>query len=69
MWDLSSPTRDQTHTLTLQEWCFNHWITREVLELESLRRWSISLEKWMLVKDKKTAKLSLCYVRTIWGSC
>ena len=30
MWDLSSPTRDQTTTPETEEWILNHWITREV---------------------------------------
>ena len=31
MWDLSSPTRDQTVAhLTLEVWSTNHWTTREV---------------------------------------
>ena len=30
MWDLSSPTRDQTCTLCLGRPSFNHWTTREV---------------------------------------
>ena len=68
MQDLSSPTRAQTHTLTVQVWSFSHWTTRGTPELESLGKWSILLEKWMWVKGKKIAKLSLCYMRTIWGS-
>ena len=27
--DLSSPTRDQTHTLTVKVWSPNHWTTKE----------------------------------------
>ena len=31
IWDLSSPTRDQTHvSLVLEAWIPNHWTTREV---------------------------------------
>ena len=31
MWDLSSPTRDWTHTPCIRVWSCKHWITREVL--------------------------------------
>ena len=31
MWDLSSPTRDQTHTPGIGGQSLNHWTTREVL--------------------------------------
>ena len=30
MWDVSSPTRDQTHIPCIVRWIFNHWTTREV---------------------------------------
>ena len=30
MWDLSSPTRDQTPVLCIVRWILNHWATREV---------------------------------------
>ena len=30
IWDLSSPTRDQTHTLCVGSWSPNHWTAREV---------------------------------------
>ena len=30
MWDLSCPTRDQTHTLCIGGQSLNHWTTREV---------------------------------------
>jgi len=30
MWDLSSPTKDQTCTPCIGRWSLNHWITREV---------------------------------------
>ena len=30
MWDLSSPTRDQTQALRIEKWGLNHWTTREV---------------------------------------
>ena len=30
MWDLSSPTRDQTHAPCIEVWSLNHWTTREV---------------------------------------
>ena len=30
MWDLSSPTRDRTHTPCIGRRCLNHWIAREV---------------------------------------
>ena len=29
-WDVSSPTRDQTHTPCIGRWSLNHWITRQV---------------------------------------
>ena len=29
MWDLSSPTRDQTGTLCIRRWSLNHWTARE----------------------------------------
>ena len=31
MWDLSSPTRDQTRIPFIGRWSLNHWTTREVL--------------------------------------
>ena len=31
-WDLSSPTRDQTHTPVFKAWSVNHWTTRKVPE-------------------------------------
>ena len=37
MWDLSSPTKDQTHTLCIWRPSCNHWTTREVSELLKLR--------------------------------
>ena len=30
MWDLSSPTRDRTHTICTGRWSLNHWTTSEV---------------------------------------
>ena len=30
MWDLSSPTRDQIHVLSIGRQILNHWTTREV---------------------------------------
>ena len=30
MWDLSSPTRDRTHTICTGRWSLNPWTTREV---------------------------------------
>ena len=30
MWDLSSPTRDQTHAPAVEAWRLNHWTAREV---------------------------------------
>ena len=30
MWDLCSPSRDQTHTPCAGRWSLNHWTTREV---------------------------------------
>ena len=30
MWDLSSPTRDQTCTPCIERWSLNHWTTREI---------------------------------------
>jgi len=27
MWDLSSPTRDQTHISSIVRWILNHWTT------------------------------------------
>ena len=30
MWDLSSPTRDRTHTRCIGRWSPNHWTAREV---------------------------------------
>ncbi|CAN0433862.1 unnamed protein product [Rangifer tarandus platyrhynchus] len=33
MWDLSSPTRDQTYTLCIERPSLNHWTTREVSNL------------------------------------
>ena len=30
MWDLSSPTRDRTHTPALEVWSLNHWTAMEV---------------------------------------
>ena len=35
MWDLSSLTRDQTHTLCVGRWSLNHWTDREVPSLET----------------------------------
>ena len=32
MWDLSSPTRNQTHAHHIGKWILNHWIPREVLK-------------------------------------
>ena len=33
MWDLSSPTRDQTHVPCIGRWTCIHWTTRKVLPL------------------------------------
>ena len=33
MWDLSSPTRDWTHTPCIGRWSLNHWTVREVPNL------------------------------------
>ena len=33
MWDLSSPTRDETHSPTREGWSLNHWTSMEVLSL------------------------------------
>ena len=30
MWDISSPTRDQTHVPCIGRWMLNYWTTREV---------------------------------------
>ena len=36
MWDLSSPTRDRTHTpLCARRWSLNHWTTKELPRIES----------------------------------
>ena len=35
MWDLSSPTRDQTHILCIERQSLNHWTVREVPHLLS----------------------------------
>ena len=31
MWNLSSPTRDWTHTRCIGRWSLNHWTIREIL--------------------------------------
>ena len=36
MWDLSSPTRDQTLVLCTVRWILNHWTTREAPQLTNL---------------------------------
>ena len=36
MWDLSSPTRDQSRIPCIRRWIQNHWTTREVLSSHSL---------------------------------
>ena len=38
LWDLTSPTRDPTHTCYTRKWSLNHWTAREVLRL-GLERW------------------------------
>ena len=38
LWDLTSPTRDPTHTHYTRKWSLNHWTAREVLGL-GLERW------------------------------
>ena len=40
MWDLSSPTRDRTHTPCTGRRNLNHWTTREVPYPHSLPMWS-----------------------------
>ena len=35
VWDLSSPTRDQTHTLCIGRWSLNQWTAREVPSVSS----------------------------------
>ena len=37
MWDLSSPTRDQTHAPAVKVRSLNHWTTREVPSCQCLK--------------------------------
>ena len=39
MWDLSSPTRDRTHTLCIGRRSLNHWTAREVPDIVNLASW------------------------------
>ena len=39
MWDLTSPTRDQTHVLYFGRQILNHWTTREVLNTRNNSSW------------------------------
>ena len=40
MWDLSSPTRDQTPVCCIGRQILNHWTTREVLSSSNFLNWS-----------------------------
>ena len=62
MWDLNSPTRDQTHAPVLGAWNLNHWTTREVSNYyyflirqrqQSYMLAGIGLPKvsWVMIKD------------------
>ena len=51
MWDLSSPTRDQTGTLYIPAWeaqSLNHWTTRDV----PMRPWFLRGGQWLKKKYK-----------------
>ena len=37
-WDLSAPTRDQTHTPCIGRWNLNRWTTREVPIIQAFER-------------------------------
>ena len=52
MWNLSSPTRDQTRVLCIARWILSHWTTREVpdLFLKLENEWkNKSLHEWLKV--------------------
>ena len=38
LWDLSSPTRDQTCVPCIGRWILNHWTTREAQDALVLRK-------------------------------
>ena len=52
MWDLNSPTRDQTHVPCLERWFLNHWTAREVPQL--------GLEKWKKEAEDKPVSEGCC---------
>ena len=62
--DLSSPTRDWSHTLAVKVWGPNHWTTREFSVLPFYWYMSMSSDKWIClltscVLHKETA-ISSC---------
>ena len=53
IWDLRSPTRDQTSIVCFGRWSLNHWTTRGIPELQLLRLWiksSFSIFFWLTVR-------------------
>ena len=61
MWDLSSLTRDWTHTPCIGRWSLNHWFTREVpIERFFIKIWPIWL--WRV----KTPKICSWQSRDPW---
>ena len=79
MWDLSSPTRDQTHTPCVRRWGLHHWTSREVrgnlnfhFALEpsnyvagpELRRWW----SWMIkMRESQEARRTDKKLIIVWG--
>ena len=56
MWDLSSPTSDQTNVPCIASWILNRWITWEILWTSSHRLQIISFLKYLMQFK--------CYVNT-----
>ena len=57
MWDLSSLTRDRTHTPCIERQSVNHWTAREVSPQKFLLKYLICLN--LLFKNVAFYKLSL----------
>ena len=51
MWDLTSPTRDCTHTPCIRRWSLNHWTIRGTPAL--------FLRSWLKISEKPSLKVYL----------
>lgn len=60
VWDLSSVTRDRTHTLVLEVWTVNPWTTREILFLKKKPFFFLDRFIYSTVRELKNSRCASC---------